>query len=36
LAGNIWGLILPNAAALAGMAFVLLLLTKRVTQKQLA
>jgi pyoluteorin transport system permease protein len=36
LAGNVWGLILPNAAALAGMAFVLLVLTKRVTQKKLA
>jgi ABC-2 type transport system permease protein len=36
LAGDIWGVMLPNAAVLAGMAVVLLLLTRRVTRKQLA
>jgi ABC-2 type transport system permease protein len=36
LAGNIWGVIVPNALVLAGMALVLLLLTRRVTQKRLA
>src|SRR5262249_66200 len=36
LAGNIWGVILPNAAALAGMAAVLLALTNHVTRKKLA
>jgi ABC-2 type transport system permease protein len=35
LAGDVWGVMLPNAAVLAGMAVVLLLLTRRVTRKQL-
>jgi ABC-2 type transport system permease protein len=36
LAGDVWAVILPNAAVLAGMAIVLLYLTRRVTQKRLA
>ncbi|MGH8067659.1 MAG: ABC transporter permease [Candidatus Entotheonellia bacterium] len=36
LAGDIWGVILPNAAVLAGMAAVLLLLTRGATRKKLA
>jgi ABC-2 type transport system permease protein len=36
LAGDIWAVILPNAAVLAGMAAVLLFLTRLVTQKKLA
>lgn len=36
LAGDVWSVVLPNAAALAGMAAVLLLLTHGVTRKQLA
>lgn len=36
LAGDVWTVILPSAAVLAGMAAVLLLLTRRVTQKELA
>jgi len=36
LAGDIWSVILPNAAMLAGMAVVLLFLARRVTQKELA
>jgi ABC-2 type transport system permease protein len=36
LAGNIWGIILPDAAILAGMAGVLLMLTRRVAKKRLA
>jgi ABC-2 type transport system permease protein len=36
LAGDIWGVILPNAAVLAGMALVLLLLTRGATRKKLA
>jgi ABC-2 type transport system permease protein len=36
LAGDIWAVILPNAAVLAGMAVVLLFLTRRATQKKLA
>jgi len=36
LAGDIWAVILPNAAVLAGMTAVLLLLTRRVTRKKLA
>ncbi len=36
LAGNVWGVILPNAAVLAGMAAVLLFLTRRITRKRLA
>ncbi len=35
LAGDIWAVILPNAAVLAGMAVVLLLLTRRAIQKKL-
>src|SRR5262245_23584941 len=36
LAGDIWPVILPNAAVLAAMMTVLLWLTRRVTQKKLA
>jgi ABC-2 type transport system permease protein len=36
LAGNVWSVILPNAAVLAGMAALLLVLTRRATQKKLA
>ncbi|MEX0805105.1 MAG: ABC transporter permease [Candidatus Binatia bacterium] len=36
LTGDIWAVILPNAAVLAGMATVLVILTRRVTQKRLA
>src|SRR5262245_30360086 len=36
LAGDIWAVILPNAAVLGGMAAVLLLLTRRTIQKKLA
>jgi ABC-2 type transport system permease protein len=36
LAGDVWSVILPNAAVLAGMAAVLLLLTLSVTKKKLA
>jgi ABC-2 type transport system permease protein len=36
LAGDIWTVILPNAAALAVMAVLFLFLTRRVTQKKLA
>jgi ABC-2 type transport system permease protein len=36
LAGDVWGVILPNAAVLAGMAAVLLLLTRAVTRKKLS
>ena len=35
LAGDVWSVVLPNAAVLAGMAAVLLLLTRGVTRKQL-
>jgi len=35
LAGNVWGVILPNAAVLAGMATVLLFMTRGVTRKRL-
>lgn len=35
LAGDIWAVILPNAAVLAGMGAVLLLLTRRAIQKKL-
>jgi ABC-2 type transport system permease protein len=35
LAGDIWAVIFPNAAVLAGMMIVLLWLTRRVTQKKL-
>jgi ABC-2 type transport system permease protein len=36
LAGDVWGIILPNAAVLAGMAAVFLLLARAATRKQLA
>jgi ABC-2 type transport system permease protein len=36
LAGDIWAVILPNAAVLTGMTAVLWLLTRRVTRKKLA
>jgi ABC-2 type transport system permease protein len=36
LAGDVWGIVLPNAAVLAGMAIALLLLTRLVTRKSLA
>jgi ABC-2 type transport system permease protein len=35
LAGNIWGVVLPNAAVLAGMAAVLLAVARAVTTKRL-
>jgi ABC-2 type transport system permease protein len=35
LAGNIWGVVLPNAAVLAAMAIVLLAVTRAVTTKRL-
>lgn len=35
LAGDIWAVVLPNAAVLAGMALALLFLTHRVARKQL-
>ena len=35
LAGNIWGIVLPDAAILAGIAGVLLALTRRVAKKRL-
>ncbi len=36
LAGDVWGVIVPNAAMLAGMAGVLLILARVVTKKKLA
>jgi ABC-2 type transport system permease protein len=36
LAGDIWGLVIPNAIVLAAMATVLALLTRRATRKSLA
>jgi ABC-2 type transport system permease protein len=36
LAGNVWGVILPNAAVLAGMATILMLATRAATKKKLA
>src|SRR5262247_4811979 len=36
LAGDVWGVILPNAAVLTGMAGILLMLTRAATQKKLA
>lgn len=36
LAGDVWAVILPNAAVLAAMAALVLLLTRRVTHKKLA
>jgi ABC-2 type transport system permease protein len=36
LAGNVWAVILPNAAVLAGMATVLFVLTQQATRKRLA
>jgi ABC-2 type transport system permease protein len=35
LAGNVWTVILPNAAVLAGMAAFFMFLTRRVTKKRL-
>jgi ABC-2 type transport system permease protein len=35
LAGNVWTIILPNSAMLAGMATVLFVLTRRAFKKQL-
>jgi pyoluteorin transport system permease protein len=35
LAGNIWGVVVPDAAVLAGMAFALLVLTRAVAKKRL-
>jgi pyoluteorin transport system permease protein len=35
LAGNVWSVIVPNTAVLAGMAVVLLSITRRITQKRL-
>jgi ABC-2 type transport system permease protein len=36
LAGDVWAVIIPNAAVLAGMATMLVILTRRVTRKGLA
>jgi ABC-2 type transport system permease protein len=36
LAGDIWAVIVPNAAVLAGMAGLFFVLTRRATQKRLA
>src|SRR5262249_43049570 len=36
LAGDVWGVILPNASVLAAMAVTLLLLARAVTHKKLA
>jgi ABC-2 type transport system permease protein len=36
LAGNVWSVILPDSATLAGMVIVLLVLSRRVTRKKLA
>ena len=36
LAGDVWSVIVPNAAVLAVMAVVLLLLARRATRKKLA
>ena len=36
LAGNVWAVIVPNGAVLAGMASVLLVLTQKSTRKRLA
>jgi ABC-2 type transport system permease protein len=35
LAGDIWSVVLPNAAVLAGMAVLFLVFTRRATQKEL-
>ncbi len=35
LAGDVWGIILPNAAVLAGMGIVLMAMTRAATQKKL-
>jgi ABC-2 type transport system permease protein len=35
LAGDVWGILLPNAAVLAGMAVILLFFTRIATQKKL-
>jgi ABC-2 type transport system permease protein len=36
LAGDVWGVVVPNTAILAGMAAVLLVLTRATTRKKLA
>jgi ABC-2 type transport system permease protein len=36
LAGDVWGVVVPNAAVLTGMAITLLLLARLVTRKKLA
>jgi ABC-2 type transport system permease protein len=36
LAGDVWAVILPNAAVLAGLAFALMTLTRVITRKRLA
>ena len=36
LAGDVWAVIIPNAAVLAVMAATLVILTRRVTRKNLA
>jgi pyoluteorin transport system permease protein len=36
LAGNIWTIVLPNAAVMAGMAIILLLLSMFATRKKIA
>ena len=36
LAGDVWAVIVPNIGVLAGMAVVLLFLTRRAIQKKLA
>lgn len=36
LAGDVWGVVIPNAAVLAGMASALLLITRSITRKRLA
>jgi ABC-2 type transport system permease protein len=36
LAGNVWSVIIPDSAVLAGMALLLVLLTRGVTRKKLA
>jgi ABC-2 type transport system permease protein len=36
LAGNVWSVIIPDSAVLAGMAMLLVLLTRGVTRKKLA
>jgi ABC-2 type transport system permease protein len=35
LAGDVWGVVVPNAAVLAGMAAALLVITRMITRKRL-